>query len=101
MTLSAPHVILVDDDDDLRHALVQALELDGMDVQAFENATKALPAVSFQFHGAIVCDVRMPGLTGQEFLKKGDGDRPGNSSDFHHRSWRCHNGSRGHARWRI
>ena len=70
MTLGAPKVLLIDDDNDLRHALVQALELDGFDVLAFASADAALPAVSFQFHGAIVSDVRMPGMTGQDFSKR-------------------------------
>jgi two-component system C4-dicarboxylate transport response regulator DctD len=68
--LGAPKVLLVDDDDDLRHALSQALELEGMDVNAFASAQAAMPLISFHFHGAIVSDVRMPGMTGQEFLKK-------------------------------
>lgn len=70
MTISEPQVLLIDDDNDLRHALVQALELDGFDVKAFASAASALSSVSFQFHGAIISDVRMPGMTGQEFLKK-------------------------------
>lgn len=68
--LSDPKVLLIDDDNDLRHALVQALEIDGMDVKAFPSAASAMPLVSFQFHGAIISDVRMPGMTGQEFLKR-------------------------------
>jgi len=70
MQISSPQVLLIDDDDDLRHALVQALELDGMNVQAFSSAASALPTVAFQFHGAVISDVRMPGMTGQEFLKE-------------------------------
>lgn len=70
MMLSAAKVLLVDDDDDLRHALGQALELEGMDVKPFASAQAAMPHISFHFHGAIVSDVRMPGMTGQEFLKK-------------------------------
>jgi len=70
VTISSPQVLLIDDDDDLRHALVQALELDGMDVVAFSSAAAAMPSVTFQFHGAIISDVRMPGMTGQELLKR-------------------------------
>jgi len=69
VTMSSPQVLLIDDDNDLRHALLQALELDGMDVKAFASAAAAMPSISFQFHGAIISDVRMPGMTGQEFLK--------------------------------
>ncbi|WP_331283670.1 sigma-54 dependent transcriptional regulator [Maritalea porphyrae] len=70
MTISSPQVLLIDDDNDLRHALLQALELDGMNVKAFASAASAMPSVSMQFHGAIISDVRMPGMTGQEFLKR-------------------------------
>ena len=38
MNSAEPMVHLVDDDDDLRHALAQGLELEGLDVTVHEKA---------------------------------------------------------------
>lgn len=71
MTISqSPQIFLIDDDNDLRHALEQALELDGYEVMSFGRAAEALPQVHFQLFGVIVCDVRMPEMSGPDFLKK-------------------------------
>ncbi|WP_027835562.1 sigma-54-dependent transcriptional regulator [Maritalea myrionectae] len=71
MTISqSPQIFLIDDDNDLRHALEQALELDGYEVMSFGRAAEALPQVHFQLFGVVVCDVRMPEMSGPDFLKK-------------------------------
>ena len=62
-------VILIDDDEDLRPALVQGLELDGITVNAFHDASSALGAISRDFHGVVVSDIRMPGIDGLGLLK--------------------------------
>jgi len=64
MTASAGKVVFVDDDDALRVAAVQGLELAGFDVAAFDNGPAALKALSRDFAGAVVSDVRMPGMDG-------------------------------------
>ncbi|MCF4097222.1 sigma-54-dependent transcriptional regulator [Maritalea mediterranea] len=65
-----PQIFLIDDDHDLRHALEQSLELDGFEVSSYSRAAEALPQIHFQLFGIVVCDVRMPEMSGPDFLKK-------------------------------
>lgn len=67
--MTETHVILVDDDEDLRPALEQALELAGFDVLALTDAATALSKVSRSFNGVVVSDIRMPGMDGMALLK--------------------------------
>ncbi|WP_293294393.1 sigma-54 dependent transcriptional regulator [Oricola sp.] len=70
MTATGPDIILIDDDDDLRHALKQGLELDDLDVVDFKRPPDALEAIGRDFAGAIVSDIRMPGMDGMQFMAK-------------------------------
>ena len=49
MTISSPQVLLIDDDNDLRHALLQALELDGMNVKAFASAASIVVVIRREY----------------------------------------------------
>lgn len=62
-------VLLVEDDDTLRHATVQALELAGFAVRAFAGAEAALAAIPPDFDGVIVSDIRMPRMDGLQLLE--------------------------------
>lgn len=57
-------VAVVDDDADLRAALVEALELEGLRTCTFERGESALAAIDREFAGIVVTDLRMPGLDG-------------------------------------
>ncbi|MCB1453639.1 MAG: sigma-54-dependent Fis family transcriptional regulator, partial [Rhizobiaceae bacterium] len=65
-----PDIVLVDDDNDLRHALVQGLELDGYAVADFPRADAALSMITRAFAGIAVCDIRLPDIDGMTFLAK-------------------------------
>ncbi|WP_296099677.1 sigma-54 dependent transcriptional regulator [uncultured Agrobacterium sp.] len=72
-------VYLVDDDSQLRKAMRQTLELEGMTVMPFPKAELALDALDENFDGVIVTDVRMPGMDGLQFfehVRKIDADLP-------------------------
>ncbi len=57
-------VLLVEDDDTLRAACVQALELAGLDVEPFDSAVRAARHVMPSFAGCVVTDIRMADMDG-------------------------------------
>ncbi|MBK4216772.1 sigma-54-dependent Fis family transcriptional regulator [Paracoccus caeni] len=65
-----PEVMLVEDDTDLRQATAETLELAGFRVHLFGAATPALEALRPDFAGVILSDLRMPGLSGLDFLDR-------------------------------
>lgn len=63
-------VYLIDDDEAVLDALNMYLEDKGFEVQAFTSAERAWPVLAGAVAGAcIVCDVRIPGLSGTELQK--------------------------------
>lgn len=72
-------VAFIDDDDVLRDANVQTLQLAGFEVTAFSGGEAALAALPAGFPGVVVSDIRMPGLDGRQLfrrLKAQDEDLP-------------------------
>ena len=63
-----PQVMLLEDDADLRQATVETLELAGFRVLQFAAAVPALAALRPDFPGVILSDLRMPGMSGLDFL---------------------------------
>ena len=61
-------VLFVEDDEALRMATVQALELAGLSVRAFAGAEAALAALTPDFDGVVVSDIRMPRMDGLQLL---------------------------------
>ncbi len=62
-------VLLVDDEDGLRRAVAAFLKRRGMNVLAVEDGSDALRALRRERFDVIVSDVRMPGMSGAEFLQ--------------------------------
>ncbi|OYU46808.1 MAG: Fis family transcriptional regulator [Burkholderiales bacterium PBB4] len=60
--------LLVEDEESVRLATQQTLELGGFEVQACASAEQALPLLGADYAGIIVSDVRLPGLSGLELL---------------------------------
>lgn len=63
-------VILIDDDDAMRRSTEQALELAGLAVRSFSSAEEALPHIGPGLNGAVVTDIRMPGMDGMSVLQR-------------------------------
>lgn len=61
---------LIDDDSDVRHALMLLLTSAGFDVTPWPDARAFLERRSSAAPGCIVTDVRMPGLSGLQLLEK-------------------------------
>lgn len=71
MTQHLPiEVVLVEDDESLLEATLQALTLEGVQVRAFSDAASALKLLSGDFAGVVVSDIRMPGMDGLEFFAR-------------------------------
>jgi len=66
MSETLPPVALVEDDEDLRHSTAQLLKLAGFAVTPFDHAVPALVAIDADWEGVVVCDVRMPHVSGLE-----------------------------------
>lgn len=70
MTDIQPTVAFVDDDDELRNANRQTLELAGFNVTPFADAMSALRFLTPDFPGIVVTDVRMPHMDGFELFRR-------------------------------
>jgi two-component system sensor histidine kinase/response regulator len=68
--VTAPHVLVVDDDRGLLQALPDALRLriPGLTVDTSESAPAALDRIAETDYDAIVTDIKMPGIDGLELL---------------------------------
>jgi two-component system C4-dicarboxylate transport response regulator DctD len=79
MQISVNQVAFIDDDDALRGANVQTLQLAGLEVLAFGSAEAALAALDKGFPGVVISDIRMPNMDGRQLfrrLKDQDADLP-------------------------
>ncbi|SHI06728.1 sigma-54-dependent transcriptional regulator [Pollutimonas bauzanensis] len=63
-------VVFVDDDDALRSANAQTLELGGLDVRPLPSAQAALDYVRHGFEGVVVTDIRMPVIDGLQLFRQ-------------------------------
>jgi len=61
-------VLLIEDDEDVRLSTEQALSLAGFKVEAFASAERARASIVYGLPAVVVCDVRLPGLSGTDWL---------------------------------
>jgi two-component system C4-dicarboxylate transport response regulator DctD len=64
------HVLLVEDDEDVRLSTTQALTLAGFTVEAFESVERAREHIVFSVPAVVVCDVRLPGMSGADWVRE-------------------------------
>ncbi len=62
-------ILLVDDDEDMREALVEGLELADYHVESFTRAEEVLEHITHEFYGVLVSDIRMPKMGGFDLMK--------------------------------
>ena len=67
MTDPSP-ILFVDDEEPLRIAAMQTLELADLECRCFDLATTALDSINIDFPGILVTDIRMPGMDGRALL---------------------------------
>ena len=65
---SQHNIWIIDDDRSIRWVLEKALKNEGMNVQSFESADKALVMLEREEPDALITDIRMPGMSGLELL---------------------------------
>ena len=69
MTEQQPDILFIDDEPDLRLANEQSLQLAGFRVGLCETAEQALERIRPDWPGVLICDIRLPGMDGLEFLQ--------------------------------
>ncbi|RJE80228.1 sigma-54 dependent transcriptional regulator [Paracoccus sp. JM45] len=62
-------VRLIDDDDDLRMAQRQMLDIAGIEIEDFPDARSALTGLDRDYRGIVLTDVRMPGMDGIQLFR--------------------------------
>jgi two-component system response regulator FixJ len=63
-------VHVIDDDDAVRDSLAFLLETDGLPVKTYESAEAFLSSLGEGKLGCVVTDVRMPGMTGLDLVRR-------------------------------
>jgi len=66
--MASVRILLIEDDEDVRRSTMQALNLAGFEVEPFGSAESARSHIGFGAPVIVVCDVRLPGLSGTEWL---------------------------------
>ena len=66
-------LLVIDDEENLRHLLRSLLEKEGYDVCLAADGQEALVFLEQQDFDIILCDLRMPRMDGMEFLKQAAG----------------------------
>ena len=70
MTSSIPTIFVIDDQESVRHALGEMLNVFGFTVETYESADALLNALDRSRAGCVVADVRMPGMDGIELTRE-------------------------------
>lgn len=71
------NILVVDDEEKMRRVLQISLEEEGYSVQEAENGEQALKKLSEKAFGLVIADMKMPGLSGVELLRKAKESDPG------------------------
>ncbi|MEK6726837.1 MAG: sigma-54 dependent transcriptional regulator [Deltaproteobacteria bacterium] len=70
-------VLIVDDEENLRHILSIILTKEGYEVEAVKNGREALNCLEKSIYDTVLCDIRMPIMDGITFLKVARGQGSG------------------------
>ncbi len=64
------HIVFVEDDADVRLGSTQALQLAGLEVQAYASVEQARPHVPAGAPVVVLCDVNLPGTSGTDWQRE-------------------------------
>ena len=74
---SRPRLLIVDDEEDMLRLLKRTLSEDlKCDIETAPNAAEALRRLEGPPFDVVLADIRMPGISGMEFLERSKSDRP-------------------------
>lgn len=68
--MAGEHVHVVDDDAAIRDSLAFLLGTEGFEVRLYEDGTELLDRLAKPARGAVLTDIRMPGIDGLELLRR-------------------------------
>lgn len=74
-SVNTPHILVVDDEPDIRHLLQEILEDEGYDVEVAENGEQARQAYRQRQPKLVLLDIWMPDIDGISLLKEWIEDR--------------------------
>ena len=69
MDLAKEQILVVDDEEDLRHSIVEILTLDGFEVDQAGSAEEAAEKLSQTAYDVLITDHNLPAKTGVELLE--------------------------------
>jgi two-component system response regulator AtoC len=70
MTETGSHILIIDDEENLRHMLSAMLARQGYRSDTAENGAEGLRLLSEKVYDFILCDIRMPEMDGKQFLAR-------------------------------
>lgn len=70
MSMMDPTVFIVDDDPDMRNALILFARVLKVQVEAYETASEFLDLHDLSWRGCLIVDLHLPGMTGLELLEE-------------------------------
>jgi len=68
--VTSPRLLIVDDEENIRHALTVMLKKEGYSVDSAEDGEVALERMERHEYNAVICDLRMPKLDGIGLLRE-------------------------------
>ena len=74
--MSKPHIMIVEDDREIRSSLVDLLDAAGWSASAFPRAEDALKKLNTFEPAVVLSDIRMPGMGGLALLDTISSDGP-------------------------
>ena len=85
MGIAKEQILVVDDEEDLRQAIVEILTVDGFEVHGVASAEEAQEMLSQTAYDVLITDNNLPGKSGVELLEETLARYPGNRRHRHHR----------------